>query len=41
MRGNGMKTVNGVTCVYSGVQQGRAKAGVPIYMAKELRKCIH
>ena len=46
MRGNGMKTVEGVTCVYSGVQEGRAKAGVAIYMAEELAvyikewKCI-
>ena len=24
MRGNGMKTVEGVTCVYTGVQEGRA-----------------
>ena len=40
MRGNGMKTVDGMTCVYSGVQQGRAKAGVAIYMVEELAVCI-
>ena len=40
MRGNGMKTVDGMTCVYSGVQQGRAKAGVAIYMVEELAMCI-
>ena len=46
MRGNGMKTVEGVTCVYSGVQEGRAKTGVAIYMTEELAvyikewKCI-
>ena len=46
MRGNGMKTVEGVTCVYSGVQEGRAKPGVAIDMAEELAvyikewKCI-
>ena len=36
MRGNGMKSVEGVTCVYSGVQEGRAKAGVAIYVTEEL-----
>ena len=46
IRGNEMKTVEGVTCVYSGVQEGRAKAGVAIYMVEELAahikewKCI-
>ena len=46
MRGNGMKTVEGVNCVYSGVQEGRAKPGVAIYMAEKLAvyikewKCI-
>ena len=40
MRGNGMKTVDGMTCVYSGVQQGRAKAGIAIYMVEELAVCI-
>ena len=28
INGNGMKTVEGVISVYSGVQEGRAKAGV-------------
>ena len=41
VRGNGMKTVDCITCVYSGVQEGRAKAGVPIYIVTELRKCIY
>ena len=36
IRGNGMKTVESVTCVYSGVQEGRAKAGIAIYMVEEL-----
>ena len=41
IRGNGMKLVGSMTCVYSGVQEGRAKAGVSIYMVTELQKCIY
>ncbi len=36
IRGNGTKSVEGVTCVYSGVQEGRAKAGVAIYVTEEI-----
>ena len=36
IRESGMKTVEGVTCVYSGVQEGRAKAEAAVNMAEEL-----
>ena len=35
MRGKEMKTAEGVTCVYSVAQEGRAKTGVAIYVAEE------
>ena len=36
MRGNGVKTIGEVTCVYSGGQAGRAKAGVVILLSEKL-----
>ncbi len=34
MRGNGVKMISDTTCVYSGVQGGRAKAGVTILLSE-------
>ena len=33
VRGNGVKQIGGVVCVYSGVQEGRVKGGVAILLS--------
>ena len=33
VRGNGVKQIGDVVCVYSGVQEGRAKGGVAILLS--------
>ena len=35
MKGNGVRMVGEVTCVHSGVQAGRAKAGVAILLSEK------
>ena len=35
MRGNGMKRIGDATCAYSGLQEGRSKAGVAILLSEE------
>ena len=35
MRGNSMKRIGDATCVYSGLQEGRSKAGVAILLSEE------
>ena len=35
MRGNGMKRIGDATCVYSGLQEGRSKAGVAILLSEK------
>ena len=45
MRGNGMKRIGDATCVYSGLQEGRSKAGSNLVVREVWRvlrewKCI-
>ena len=46
MKGNGAKAIGEGMCIFSGVQEGRAKAGVVVFLSEELRgflkewKCI-
>ena len=35
MRRNGLKRIGDVTCVYSGVQEGRSKSGVAILLSEK------
>lgn len=40
VKGNGAKAVGDGMCVYSGVQEGRAKAGVAVFLSKEMSRCM-
>ena len=46
VRGNGVQMIGDTTCVYSGVQGGRAKAGVAILLSERFgrylkdRRCV-
>ena len=35
MRGNGIKRIGDATCVYSELQEGRSKVGVPILLSEK------
>ena len=36
VRRNGMKQIGDVSCVFSGVQEGRTKGGVAILLSREI-----
>ena len=40
VRGNGMRMIGDTTCVYSGVQTGRAKAGVAILLSERFGRFL-
>ena len=40
VRGNGVKMIGDTTCVYSGVQRGRVKAGVAILLSERFGKFL-
>ena len=40
MKGNGSKAVGEEICVFSGVQEGRAKAGVAAFLSKKMSGCL-
>ena len=39
-RGNGEKAIGDVRCVFSGVQAGRARAGVAVLLSERLGRCL-
>ena len=40
VRGNGEKAIGDVRCVFSGVQGGRARAGVAVLLSERLGRCL-
>ena len=40
LKGNGARAVGEGMCVFSGVQEGRAKAGVAVFLSKKMGKCL-
>ena len=40
VRGNGEKAIGDVRCVFLGIQDGRARAGVAILLSERLGRCL-
>ena len=40
LKGNGARAVGEGMCIFSGVQEGRAKAGVAVFLSKKMGKCL-
>ena len=40
LKSNGARVVGLGMCIFSGVQEGRAKAGVAVFLSKKIGKCL-